>query len=134
MSIGFNTAIRTARSQLLINAMDGGATAGLMRFYDGVRPVTGGAVTTLVGENELFDPSGSVADGLLTFNLVSDEMNAKANADVTWCRIVDSDDNFVMDLGCGESGSGEEIIFDSITAQIGGVLKIISGAILEGNL
>lgn len=132
---GFSLAVRNARLQILIVAMDGASTVGKMKFYDGVQPATGVAITTqtLCGENELFNPSGSVAAAELTFNLISDDVSAKASSDITWCRIVDGDGNFVMDLTCGIAESGANIIFDTVTIILGGTIKILSGSILEGN-
>lgn len=134
MSIGLATDIRNARGQAVINGIDSGVGVSFMKFYTAPRPSTGGAVTSLIGENALFDPSGSMSNGVLTFNLITDEVNAKLNADIAWARVFDGDGNFKMDLGCGESGSGQEIIFDSVSAQIGGTIKILSGSIQEGNL
>lgn len=134
MSIGLATRVRNARGQSVINDIDSGAGVSVMRFYNAPRPATGDAVTTLIGENQLFDPCGSMSNGELTFNLISDEVNAKSNSDIAWARIFNGDGDIVMDLGCGESGSGQEIIFDSVSAQVGGTIKILSGTITEGNL
>lgn len=134
MAIGMITALRNSRLDAIVTAIDAAATAGQMRFYNGVRPATGGAVTTLVATNVLSDPSGSVAVGVLTFNSINDDISADADENITWARIVDGDDNFVMDMDCGESGSGAEVIFNTVSATIGGVVQILSGSITEGNV
>ena len=137
MGIGMIVGLRDSRLQQVIDLMDGGldtvTTTAMMHFYDGVRPATGGAVTGLVASCALSQPSGTITAGVLTFATVSDDVSADADADITWCRIVDSDGAFVMDLGCGIAASGEEIIFNTVTARIGGVVQILSGSFNEGN-
>jgi hypothetical protein len=125
--------LRDSRLTAIVTAMDAGAGPAEMRFYNAPRPATGGAVTTLVGTNVLSDPSGTVSSGVLTFNSISDDVSADADEDIAWARIVDSDNNFIMDLDCGISGSGAEIIFNTVTARIGGVIQVLSGSLTEGN-
>ena len=137
MSIGMIEALRNARLQAIVDEIDDGldtvTTEGMMHFYDGARPATGGTVTGLVASCALSQPSGTITAGVLTFAVVSDDVSADADADITWCRIVDSDGAFVMDLGCGIAASGEEIIFNTVTARIGGVVQLLSGTLTEGN-
>lgn len=134
MSIGLATTTRNNRGQAVIEDIDSGADPSYMKFYTAPRPVTGGVVTDLIGANELYDPSGSMSNGVLTFNLISDELSVKKTGDIAWARITDGDGVFVMDMDCGLSGSGAEIIFDNLSAQLGGTIKILSGSITEGNL
>ena len=53
---------------------------------------------------------------------------------MTWARAYDSEDGFVMDLGCGLTGSGAEIILNTVDVLAGGVLRVLGGTISEGNL
>ena len=134
MSISASLSVRNARLQAVIDKIDSGEGNGSMRFFSAPRPPTGGAETILIAVNELFDPSGSIGNGELTFNLISDETSTQSNDEISWCRIVDGDGIFLIDMDCGLAGSGAEVIFDDLVAQIGGTVKILSGLITEGNL
>lgn len=139
MSIGLDVALRNARLQQIIDALDAGVGAGYFEFYGaGVgRPATGAAITdqTLIGTSVLSDPSGTISNGVLTFNPISDDLSADADEDIEWCRAFDGSGGFVMDLGCGSVAipNGQEIIFNTLTARIGGVIQILSGSLTEGN-
>ncbi|MCP4501571.1 MAG: hypothetical protein GY822_16555 [Deltaproteobacteria bacterium] len=108
----------------------------MMHFYTEPRPSAGVDITTeiFVASCALSEPSAVVAGGVLTFETISDDVSADADEDIGWCRIVDSDGEWVMDLGCGIKDSGEQIIFNTLTARIGGVIKILSGSLTEGNI
>ena len=139
MTIAFSTAVRNARGNATIAEIDGGADAvtltGVMHFYTATRPASGVAITTqtLLASCELSEPSGTVSNGVTTFDPISDDVAADADGDIAWCRIVDSDGAFVIDLDCGIDGSGADIIFNTITARVGGVVQILSGSFTEGN-
>ena len=60
MTLGLATTLRNARLDQITTAIDAG-TAGLLRIYDGSRPATGGAATTLLAELTLSDPSSGAA-------------------------------------------------------------------------
>ena len=139
MSLGFSTALRNARLQTIIDYLDAGTVNpnGSVNFYGaGVgRPATGAAITdqTLVGTVGLSIPSATIAAGVLTFDTFADDTSADADADIGWARFFDRDGNFVFDAGCGIAASGEDIIFNTLTARIGGIIQILSGSITEGN-
>ena len=132
MAIGMNTSLRNARGQKMIDALDAGAGAGYISFYDGIRPVTGGLVTGLLATTVLSDPSAVVANGVITFNSINDDVSADANGTISWARFTDSTGAFVMDVSCGVSGSGADIIFNTTTAKVGGAVQILSAVITEG--
>lgn len=140
MTMNFSTALRTARGQAVINQIDAGTdavtTEALMLFYSNPRPLAGAPITpaVLIGTCALSEPCGTVANGVVTFDTISDDISVDADDDIGWCRIIDSDGDYVIDLGCGLSGSGQEIIFNTLTARIGGVLQILSGSFTEGNI
>jgi len=140
MSMNFSTALRNARGQAVISEIDAGAdavtTMGVMHFYNNPRPAAGAAITTEthIAECELSEPCATVTNGVVTFDTVSDDVAAEADEDIGWCRIVDSDGVYVIDLDCGIAASGAEIIFNTVTARIGGVVQILSGSFTEGNL
>ena len=139
MALGFSVALRDARLQKIIDLLDTGSTNpnGQIELYGaGVgRPATGAAVTdqTLIGTLNLAIPSATIATGVLTFDTIADDVSADADEDIEWARFFDRDGNFIFDAGCGIGGSGEEIIFNTVTAKIGGAIQITSGSLTEGN-
>jgi len=130
-----STAVRNARATVLITALDAAATAGEIRIYSGTKPAAGAALAgnTLLGTLALSDPSGVVANGVITFATVSDDTSADADGTITWARFVDGDGNFVADCDCGVAGSNAALIFNAVTVTTGGVIRITSGTGTEGN-
>ena len=138
MTIGLTTAMRTSRIQVILDALDAGVgTFATMALYGGGagRPATGAAVTTqtLLGTITLSNPSATVLNGVLTFNAFTDDSSADANGTIEWARFFDTDGGFVADMGCGIAASGEEIIFNTLTVSLGGIIQVLSGSLTEGN-
>ena len=135
MPIGLSQTIRNARLQAIVDGLNGAATAGKFQLYTAPRPATGAAVTTqtLLGTCALSDPCGTVSAGVLTFAAISDDISADADGDIAWARGLDGDNNFVLDMGAGLSGSGETLIFNTVTARTGGIIQVLSGSIVDGN-
>ena len=136
MAMGFSVSLRTARATALITAMDAAApTPGYIEFYSGSRPGTGAAITAqvLLGTVTLGAPSGTVASGTLTLTTATDDLSVDADGTLTWCRVYDGAGTFVADFNCGLNGSGATVIFNTVVALQGGILKINSGIFTEGN-
>lgn len=103
MTLGIKVEIRNAGLNLIRDAIDGGAGAGKLKFYDGTRPATGGTATTLLGTVVCSDPSApDAATGVLTFSAFTEDGDADANGEATWARLIDSEDTFVADLDVGK--------------------------------
>lgn len=109
-----------------------GASA-LLRIYDGTRPATGGAATTLLAEltcNTTF--AAAAAAGVLTLNAITQDSSANATGTATWFRIVKSDGtSFVLDGNVGTSGSDLNLTTTSIVATQ--PVSVTSFTITEGN-
>jgi len=135
MPIGLETTLRSARIQLIVDRLDAAVTPGKLLLYTEPRPATGAAITTqtLLGTVGFADPSGAVVDGILTFSTFTEDPLADNTGLIAWARGLDGDNNFVLDLGCGVSGGGQEVIFNTLSVQAGGVIQILSGALTEGN-
>ena len=134
MTIGLAPAIRNARLQVIADAINAGAGAGTLKFYSGARPVTGGAVTTLLATLTFSDPANaSIASGVLTFSAITQDASADATATATWARIQDSTGAFVADLSVGAVGSGADIILNNTSIVAGGAVSILSFSITEGS-
>lgn len=130
MALGYIVALRNA--QLDAVTTQAGASA-LLRIYDGTRPATGGAVTTLLAEltcNATFAPAS--AAGLLTLNAIASDTAANATGTATWFRIVKADGTtHVMDGNISTSGS--DMNLNSTSIVVGGTVAITSFTITAGN-
>lgn len=129
--------VATARNAMLdaLNArINLGAGAGLLRIYDGTRPATGGAATTLLAELTLSDPAApAAAAGVLTLSAITQDSSANATGTATWFRIVDSDANAVFDGSVTATGGGGDLqlVTTSITATQ--PVQVSSFTITAGN-
>lgn len=129
--IAYSTTIRSNRMTQVLNAIDGGAGAGLIRIYDGTRPATGGTATTLLAELTCSDPSGSVSSAVLTFSSITQDSSANATGTATWGRIVDSTGTFCVDFNVGTSGADLNLNSASITSGV--AVAISSFTLTDGS-
>jgi len=129
MALSYSTAIRNTMLNDITSAAGGSA---LLRIYDGVRPATGGAVTTLLAEltcNATFAPAAS--GGVLTLNAITQDSSANATGTATWFRIVTSAAAFCVDGSVSTSGSDLNLTTTSIVATQ--PVSVTSFTITEGN-
>lgn len=132
MAVGFVTALRNARLDAITAKLDAGSGAGKLRIYNGSRPATGGAATTLLAELTLSDPSAPAASaGALTLNAITQDSAADATGTATWARLVDSDGNFVAD--CSVGAAAADIILNTVSIVAGAIVSISSAVFTEGN-
>lgn len=131
--IGFSTAIRTARAQAILNAIEADTGAGTIVFYKGTRPATGGAANSsdILGTCTMSDPAGSVANGVLTFGAITPDIGADQTGTVTWARMLGGQGTFIADFSVGTSGT--DIIVNTTSFIAGGPISISSATITEGN-
>lgn len=119
MALGYVVAVRNSRLNVVRDALDAGAGAGLLRIYDSSRPATGGTATTLLAELTFSDPSAANASGgVLTFNAITADSSANATGTATWWRGVDSTGAAVVDGNCGTSGSDMNLNSTSISSGV----------------
>lgn len=132
MTVGMNSTLRSSRANLVRDAVDAGAGAGLFRVYDGTRPATGGTATTLLAELTFTDPSASNASsGVLTFSAITADASANATGTATWGRMVDSTGAFVEDFSVGTSGA--DYILNTVSITTGVNVSCTSAVQTEGN-
>ena len=126
---GYSTTLRNARLDAITSAF---GASGRLRIYDGTRPATGGAATTLLAEltcSATFAPAA--AAGVLTANAITQDSSADATGTATWARGTTSGGTFVADLSVGTSGT--ELILSSVAIVAGGVVTCTSCVITAGN-
>jgi len=136
MALGILESVRTARAQLLIDALDAGAAGGTIKLYTASRPATGAAITdqTLLATLTLSATSGVAAAGVLTFNAITADSSADATNTIAWGRAADSDGNFVLDLSCTATSGGGDIEFNTLSTIIGNTVSVnTGGTFTEGN-
>lgn len=132
MTIGLSSSIRNAQLNLITTAIDAGAGAGLRRLYDGTRPATGGAATTLLAELTFTDPSGPAASsGVLTQSAITADPSANATGTATWGRDVDSTGAFVQDFSVGVGSGDYQLNTVSITSGV--QVSCTSSVLTAGN-
>lgn len=131
MAIKYSSTVRNNRMTQVLNALDAGAGASLMRVYDGSRPATCGTATTLLAELTHTDPSGSVAAGALTFSAITSDASANAAGTATWYRDVDSTGTCVVDGSVGTSGADYNL--NSVSISVGQQVSCSNKAYTEGN-
>ena len=121
----------TVRDNRLTEIATAAGTGALIRIYDGSRPATGGAATTLLAELTVAGAFGSVSSQVLTVGAVTSDSSANALGDATWFRVVTSGGTFVLDGKVGTSGS--DLNLDSTSISIGQTVAISSFTITAGN-
>lgn len=130
MALGFVSTLRTTRADDITAAV---GNAGLWRIYDGTRPATGGAATTLLAELTCGTPfAAGAAAGVLTIGNVTADASANATGTATWARIATSGGTAIIDMNVGTSGSDLNLTTTAIVATQ--PVSINNGAtITEGN-
>lgn len=128
MALAFSTALRNSRLDAIVTAI---GTSGLVRIYDGTRPATGGAATTLLAELPLSATAGTVSAGVLTMNAITDDSSANASGTATWFRVTTSGGTAVIDGDVGTSGS--DLNLNTVGLVALGAVAITSFTITEAN-
>lgn len=134
MALAYATTLRNARLDAVDDDVNGGGGAGFLRIYDGTRPASGGAATTLLAELALSATAfGAAASGVLTANGITADSSANAGAptNATWFRLVDNAGVFVVDGDVAASGS--DLNLSSIAITAGDSVSVSAFSITEGN-
>jgi len=132
MAISYSTTIRDNRLNVVRDAIDGGAGAGLLRIYDSSRPATCGTATTLLAELTFSDPCSTGASSqTLTMSSITADSSANATGTATWFRAVDSTGTCCIDGNVGTSGS--DMNLNSTSISTGQQVSCTSFVITAGN-
>jgi len=130
MALGYS---ETLRNNMLdeITALAG--TNAKLLIYNGTRPATGGAATTLLAQLtcDATAFAAAASAGALTLNTIVQDSSADASGTASWFRITSSADVHVLDGDVGTSGSDLNLTTTLITATQ--PVSITSFVITEGN-
>lgn len=131
MALGYSVTLRNNRLDEITALIDA-VSNGLIRIYDGTRPATGGAATTLLAELSFSATSFPAASsGVMTANAITSDSSANATGTATWFRVVDSTGSHVLDGDCGTSGS--DMNLNSVAISIGVQVDCTNFVITAGN-
>lgn len=134
MSAGFKVALRNSRLDLITALIDAGATGGVITFYAGARPATGGTATTILAELVMSATSfPAAAAGAMTANAITNDAAANNTGTATWFRIEDSNGLFVMDGDIGVTGSGKDMEVNTVDVVTGVEVSVTAFTITHGN-
>ncbi|MGW4467476.1 hypothetical protein [Micromonospora sp. NPDC004704] len=138
MATRVNAAARTAQADGVVDLVDGGSGAGVLRIYTGAQPAGPGSAPTgtLLVELPLSDPAFSAAGaGVATLD-ITPPVSAVAVGTGTagWWRFCDSTEAAGAGLGVIDglvtaSGGGGELILPTTAITTGLVVTIGSGTV-----
>ena len=131
MALGFST---TLRNNILDEITGTVGASGLLRIYDGTRPATGGAATTLLAEltcNATFAPAAS--GGVLTLNAITADASANGTGTATWFRITTSGGTAVIDGSVTATGAGGDLELSSTSITTGDNVSVSTATFTAGN-
>lgn len=124
MAVIYSTAAKNARLEGVVNTIDAGSGPGVLQIG-----TTG--MGTVLATIVLADPCGTVASGVLTFSgFPRSDTSADADGTAAAARIRDSNGNDVITgLTVGLVGSGADIIFESVSFNVGEIITLNSATI-----
>jgi hypothetical protein len=125
MAVNYSTAAKNARLNAVAATIDAGSGPGVLQIGT---TAMGTVLATIV----LADPcAASASGGVLTFSgFPRSDTSADANGTAAAARIRDSDGNDVITgLTVGLVGSGADIIFESVSFNVGEIITLNSATI-----
>jgi hypothetical protein len=130
MALSFATTVRSARSTAIVTAAGTGAT---MKFYNGTKPASLGAITTqtLLATLTFTGALGTVSSGVLTLGAISQTNSGFVSGTPTWVRISTSGSVIVLDVDIGAGASNLQFT-GAVTNGVN--ITLSTSTITEGNL
>lgn len=124
MSVIYSTAAKNARLEGVVSVIDGGSGPGILQIGTA-------SMATVLATIVLADPCGTVSGGVLTFSgFPRSDTAADADGTAAAARIRDSNGNDVITgLTVGLPGSGCDIIFESVSFNVGEIITMNSATI-----
>lgn len=126
--LDISNAARSAAADAVVDLVDGGAGAGLLRIYDGTKPAgpdTAVSTQTLLAELTMSDPAfGSASNGVATASAITADSAANATGTASWFRVVTSAGTAIFDGTVGTSGA--DLNLNSTAIQSGAEVSVTS--------
>lgn len=129
MATRIPTAARNAAANAIVDLLDAGSGAGIIRIYTGSQPASANdaASGTLLGTLTLTDPAfGNAATGVATASAITSDTSADATGTAGWFRALDSDAATVIDGSITATGGGGDLTLDSVSIVAGGTIAVTS--------
>lgn len=117
----------TTRNNMLDEIVSDIGTSGFLDIYDGTKPAGPGTAVTsqnLLAHLALSATAGTVSNGVLTFNSISNDSSADDTGTASWYRVTKSDGTAIIDGTVGTSGADLNLNTTSIVA--GGPVAVSS--------
>lgn len=127
MTFRLSTAARHAACDAIVDLVDGGASAGSVKVYDGAQPGSvGGAYGNLLATCPCSDPAfgnaGATVTGRADSNTITSDTLADASGTAASFVLMDSNSAVIADGSCGQ-GSGD-LSFDNSVIVANGTVAI----------
>lgn len=132
MIIKLITAVRNAMAQAILDALDAGSGAAVLKVYTGTQPADPSVAITdqvLLGTLTFSDPSGTITGGVLTFGGITQDSAADASGTAAWVRLQTSAGAAVMDGDVTNTGGTGFLKLNTVTIAAGGPIQITSGSL-----
>lgn len=129
-----SNAAAIAACDALVDLLDAGAGAAVLKIYDGSQPANPDVAVsgqTLLAELTCSDPAfGNAADdnpgAIATANAITDDSSANATGTAAWFRAEDSNGNAIIDGDVTATGGGGDLELDSTSISAGTTVSVTS--------
>ena len=129
MTTAYNVLMRNAQLDANTTFVGGG---GKLRIYNGARPATGGAVTTLLAEFTLGTPFAPAATGAVLSPTLPAATTGLAAGTASWFRVVKADGTtHCVDGDIAVSGS--DMNLNTTTISVGVAVSVTAWTVTRGN-
>jgi len=129
MAAKFKTTLKDAMLTAIRDAIDAGATGGLINVYTGTQPATpetGLSGNTLLGTLTFATVCGTISSGVLTMAAITEDSSADNSGTATWARITDSTGTVVMDVDVSSTVGSGAIKMNTTVIVATGPIRIAS--------
>lgn len=135
MAISITDSLAASVADLVTTAVDAGSGAGTVKVYTGSKPATVATspTGTLLATFTLADPAAAAAIAGVAAYDFTPPIDATVAADgvAGWFRVADSTGAAVFDGTVGESGSGADMVFSSVSWLASGTVELTSGSVTQ---
>lgn len=125
--VTLSSSLQSSMLSVVQNAIDAGASGGLINIYSGTMPATPDTAVTsqvLLGTLTFPTVSGTVTSQVFTAGSITPDSSANNTYTATWARITDSDNNPVLDCDVSSSAGTGAIKLNTTSIVAGGPISI----------